>query len=200
MIRAFIAVEIDQSSKQKISKLISFFKQANADVKWVNENQMHLTLKFLGNIKETRVQEISDTLESIANDTSVFNIHLSKIGAFPNIHKPRVIWIGIDKGAENLKNLAAQIENKLEKTDFTKEKREYKAHLTLGRVKSLKNISRLTKLISKTNFKSESEIQIQKLTLFQSTLTSKGAIYTPLKELALKQQKDTFPIGPVDVS
>ncbi len=179
MIRAFIAVEIDQPNKQKLSQLISTLKQANADVKWVNENQMHLTLKFLGNIEKNRVQEISNTLKSIANKASAFNIHLSKISAFPNMHKPRVIWLGIDKGVENLKNLASKLGSR-------QEKREFKPHLTLGRVKSLKNISQLTKLISETSFESDGNISITKLILFQSTLTPKGAIYTSLAKLSLQ--------------
>lgn len=179
MIRAFIAVEIDQPNKQKLSQLISSLKQANADVKWVNETQMHLTLKFLGDIDEDRVQEISDTLKSIADNTSTFKIRLSRIGAFPNLHKPRVIWLGIDKGAENLKNLASQLGKE--------EKREFKPHFTLGRVKSLKNILQLTKLISETPFQSQGEIPITKLILFQSTLTPKGAIYTLLSHLNLKK-------------
>ncbi|MDP8229986.1 MAG: RNA 2',3'-cyclic phosphodiesterase [Candidatus Gorgyraea atricola] len=182
-IRAFVAVEIDQPNKQKLSQVISTLKQANADVKWVNKIQMHLTLKFLGNIEENRIKEISDTLKSIADNFSAFNIHLSKIGAFPNMHKPRVIWLGIDKGAQDLKNLASQ----LEKLGPKEEKREYKAHLTLGRVKSLKNISQLTKLINETPFQSQGNIPITKLILFQSTLTPKGAIYSPLTTLALKQ-------------
>jgi len=179
MIRAFIAVEIDPPNKQKLSQLISKLKQADADVKWVNENQMHLTLKFLGDIEEKRVPEISAALKSMADNTSAFNIHLSEIGAFPNMHKPRVIWIGIDKGVENLKNLASQL--------GTQEKREFKPHLTLARVKSLKNISQLTKLITETPFQSQGNIPITKLILFQSTLTPKGAIYTALAKLILQK-------------
>lgn len=185
MIRAFIAVEIDQPNKQKLSELISRLKSSEADVKWVNESQMHFTLKFLGNIEHAKVDQISDTLKTAASSLKAFEIHLSDIGAFPNMHKPRVIWVGVDKGAENLKLLAAQIETELERLGFAKEKREFKAHLTLGRVKSLKNISQLTRLISEIAFQSEGEIKIDKLILFQSTLTPKGALYTPLAQIKL---------------
>ncbi|MDP6686042.1 MAG: RNA 2',3'-cyclic phosphodiesterase, partial [Candidatus Omnitrophota bacterium] len=126
------------------------------------------------------VPKISDALKQISTQTKEFTIQLSKIGAFPNIKKPRVIWIGIEKGSESLKTLNIKIETGFEKLGFEKEKREYKAHLTLGRVRSLKNISQLTKVIEEIDFKSEKAIKIDKLILFQSTLTSKGAIYTPL--------------------
>ena len=185
MIRAFIAVEIDSPNKQKLSELIALFKKTDTDVKWVNENQMHLTLKFLGNIEEIKVQEVSRALESIIKDFKKFTISFSKIGAFPNINKPRVVWVAIDEGKGTLKLLADKIESRLEKIGFEKEKREFKAHLTLGRVKSLKNISQLTEVIQKTGFQSQDKIKISALILFQSTLAPKGAIYAPLAEIKL---------------
>ena len=179
-IRTFIAIEIDPTHKQKLTHLISTLKQSDSDVKWVNGTQMHLTLKFLGNIEETKVQEISDALTSIANSTREFTITLSNIGTFPNVKRPRVIWIGIDKGKNELKLLAGQIETELEKLGFPKETRDFKSHLTLGRVRSPKNLQNLTKLLTEVSFQSESAIKINKLILFQSTLTPKSVIYTEL--------------------
>ncbi|MDP2924006.1 MAG: RNA 2',3'-cyclic phosphodiesterase, partial [Candidatus Omnitrophota bacterium] len=107
----------------------------------------------------------------------------SAIGGFPNLSHPRVIWIGIDKGAKELKNLAEKIESGLEKFDFRKESHEFKSHLTLGRVKSSKNMLNLVKLLKETSFSSETDISINELILFQSTLTPKGATYTTLMQL-----------------
>jgi 2'-5' RNA ligase len=185
-IRAFIAVEIDQPNKQKILDLISDLKKSEADVKWVTQDQMHLTLKFLGNIDKIKIPEITDAMRSSAQDLTSFTITFSKIGAFPNLNHPRVIWIGIDKGAENLKTITEKIETGLEKLGFKREGREFKPHLTLGRVRTSKNMPELTKLIKEANFSSEGEIQISELILFQSTLTQKGAIYTKIGTAALK--------------
>lgn len=185
MIRAFIALEIDQLHKQKLTELISCLKKSNADVKWVNENQMHFTLKFLGNIEKDMVHKISNILKSIVNDFKTFTIQFSKIGVFPNMRRPRVVWIGIAKGSDSLRLLNDKIETHLEGLGFQREKREYKAHLTLGRVRSSKNIGDLTKLIEEVDFESQDDIKIDKLILFQSTLTPKGAIYTPLLEFPL---------------
>ncbi|MEK6732705.1 MAG: RNA 2',3'-cyclic phosphodiesterase [Candidatus Omnitrophota bacterium] len=187
-IRAFIAVEIDPQTKQKISALVSSLKKSDADVKWITEDQMHLTLKFLGNVEQSKIQEISAALNSISTNFSPFTIHLSNIGAFPNINHPRVIWLGIDIGAEELKILAEKIETGLEKLGFNpstslgtgKEDREFKAHLTLGRVKSSKNIANLIKLLKETVFSLNADIPIEEIILFQSTLFPKGAIYTKL--------------------
>src|SRR3989338_2661620 len=146
-IRAFIAVEIDPETRQKISELISKLKKSNSDVKWITEDQMHLTLKFLGNIDNSKVQDISNALSSISNNFKSFAITLSGIGAFPNLNHPRVIWLGIDKGMDALKNLSERIENEMEKLGFEKENRGFTPHLTLGRLRSSKNMPELTKLI-----------------------------------------------------
>ena len=177
-IRTFIAVEIDSQTKQKISDLIASLKKSNADVKWVTKDQMHLTLKFLGNIEQNKVQEISDVLKSIAGNFKPFSISLSAIAGFPNLNRPKVIWLGIEKGAENLKKLNELIETGLEKIGFRKESREFNPHLTLGRVRTFKNISELTQIINENNI--HNEVKINELILFQSTLTPKGSIYTPV--------------------
>ncbi len=183
MIRAFIAIEIDLPSKQKISRLISELKKSKADVKWITENQMHITLKFLGNIDKERIQNISGVLDEISRNFNAFDIQFSKLDAFPNMKRPRVIWLGVKKGADLIKLLNEKIEKEFEKLGFQKEKREYKTHLTLGRVKSLKNITSLAGSIDKIAFQPTDETKIDRLILFQSTLTPKGAIYAPLSTL-----------------
>lgn len=179
-IRAFIAVEIDPQAKQKISELISCLKKSNADVKWITESQMHLTLKFLGNIDKDRIKEISDALSVISSTLKPFTIGFLGIGAFPNIDHPRVIWIGINKGAASLKILAEKIETTMEKLGFAKESREFTAHLTLGRIRASGNIHNLIKLLKETSFSLETGIVVTEPILFQSTLTPKGAIYSKL--------------------
>jgi len=188
--RAFIAVEIDNLTKQKISDLISNLKKSGADVKWITEDQMHLTLKFLGNIDESKTREISDVLSSISSNFKSFTISLSNIGAFPNLNRPRIIWVGIDKGAEYLKTISEKIETGLKKLEFEKEDREFNLHLTLGRVKTSKNLSELKKLLNETLFNSQNEIKINSLILFQSTLTPKGAIYSKLSTINLQKNQD----------
>ena len=186
-IRAFIAVEIDNQTKQKISDLISNLKKSKADIKWITEGQMHLTLKFLGNIDNGRVQEISGALSSISHNVKPFEITLSDIGAFPNLNRPRVIWAGIAKGAEYLKTISEKIETGLEKLGFEKEDREFNPHFTLGRVKTSKDLTELKKLLNETQFNSENEIKINELVLFQSTLSPKGATYSKLSVISLQK-------------
>lgn len=185
--RAFIAVEIDEQLKQKISKLISNLKKSGADAKWITENQMHITLKFLGNISKDKIGEISDALSIVSSDFKSFKITFSKIGAFPNLDHPRIIWLGIDdNGAESLKMLNKNLENTLKKSGFREEDHSFQPHLTLARIKSGRNISGLVKLIKETDFASGNYTQINKLTLFQSTLNPGGTIYTVISEKYLQ--------------
>ena len=182
MFRTFIAIEIDGINKKILSDVISSLKKSDTNIKWITQDQMHLTLKFLGNVEENTIKNISDAIKSIATNYKKFNLSFSKIGAFPNTKQPRVIWIGIEKGKNELKILNEKIEAECEKLGFEKEKREYRPHLTLGRVKSLKNITNLTNIIDETNFDPQGNVKINKLTLFKSTLTPKGAIYDVLYE------------------
>ncbi len=185
-IRAFIAVEIDNQTKQKISDIISNLKKSKADVKWINESQMHLTLKFLGNIGEDKVQKISEALPVISDSSKSFKIGFSSIGAFPNLNHPAVIWLGIDNGKESLKMLNGKIQTVLEKSGFAREKREFSPHLTLARIRSSKNITNLIKLIEETNLTPAGEILIDKLALFQSALSPKGAVHTVILQKSLQ--------------
>ncbi|MCX5693283.1 MAG: RNA 2',3'-cyclic phosphodiesterase [Candidatus Omnitrophica bacterium] len=185
-IRAFIAVEIDHQTKQKISELISNLKKSDADAKWITEGQIHLTLKFLGNIDEGSVHKISDALSGVSNNFNSFTINFSEIGAFPNLNHPAVIWLGVNKGAEFLKTLNEKIETALEKLRLKQENREFKPHLTLARIRSPNNIQNLVKLIEETDFNSWDDLRISKLTLFQSTLNPKGAAYTIIIEKYLQ--------------
>lgn len=186
-LRAFIAVEIDNLTKQKISKLISDLKKSNTDAKWITENQMHLTLKFLGNIDENKVGDISNALSEITDNFSAFAINLSSLGAFPGMNHPRVVWLGVNKGAGSLIKLNEKIETAMEKTGFKKESRKFEPHLTLARIRTSKNISNLIKLINGASFPAQNDAQIDKLVLFQSTLTPKGALYKIILEKNLRK-------------
>jgi len=191
MLRAFIAIEINDQIKQKISKLISILKKSDTDAKWADEGQMHLTLKFLGNINKDKLLEISDAMSFISNNFKPFAVSFSKIGAFPDTNHPRVIWLGVDKGSENLKILNDKIEATLEKLGFVKESRKFEPHLTLARIRSPKNISNLIKLIRETSYDIGNEAPINKLTLFQSSLDPKGAVYSVLLEKFLQNINGT---------
>ena len=160
-------------------------------VKWVKPDGIHLTLKFLGNIPTSKISLIKEVLDSIAKETVSFQIALSKIGAFPKIDYPRVIWVGLEEGKDKTIELNRKLEERLEKIGFPKESRSFQPHLTLGRVKSSKNKGGLKKsiellnrdlppLLSCESKKGGAKMTVSEIKLFKSTLTPKGAIYTCL--------------------
>jgi 2'-5' RNA ligase len=187
--RIFIAIELNEEMHNKLAAIQSKLKPAGADVKWVEPQNIHLTLKFLGETPPEKIEKIKNTLDAIAANTNTFNISLSQIGAFPNINSPRVIWVGIkDVGAPcNVTLLASEIENELAKLGFPKEDRPFSAHLTLGRVRSPKDRERLKEQItSSATLWRDFAMTVSTITLFQSTLTPKGPIYTALHKSNLK--------------
>jgi len=184
--RTFIAIELSDEIRSSIDQIQSHLKYSGADVRWVEEKNIHLTLKFLGEITEEKLQQVIAALEIIAEEVKPFEISIKDIGAFPKIDFPRVIWVGLDKGALESAELAKKIDDALSKIGFEKESRPFAAHLTIGRVRSPKNKEALKQKISTLNSKFSTKIQlISSVTLFQSKLTPHGPIYTKLHEAKL---------------
>lgn len=187
--RVFVAIELPPEIKDYLAKVQVKLKTANADVKWVNPQNIHLTLKFLGEIDEKQLMEISRILEDTARDRSQFHIRLASFGAFPNIKSCRVIWVGIDKGDAETKEIAKDLEREIEKIGIPKEERAFSSHITIGRMRSSLNRQKLTQALEKLASDSEgfpAESPVTKITLYKSTLTPQGPIYKILKEVNLK--------------
>ena len=107
--RAFIAIELSPEIKDSLEQIQSHLKYSGADVKWIETGNIHLTLKFLGDITEENCGKIKSILGEISRATKPFEMSIKDIGAFPNIDYPRVIWVGLDKGAIESKALAEKI-------------------------------------------------------------------------------------------
>lgn len=181
--RLFIAVHVDVPILNKIAKFVKPFKEKYKSVKWVPIENMHLTLKFLGDVQNDLVEEIQDRLSLI--DSPAFNLKLINVGAFPNMRSPKIFWIGIEEEEDLFTQLFNNVEDQLEHLDFPKEKRAFSPHLTLCRFKD-KIPQELT-----NDFKSYSngEFRVQfinQFSLIQSKLKSTGAEYTVLKNFPLR--------------
>lgn len=178
--RTFIALELSKEVREELSRIEEELKKTGADIKWVTPENIHLTIKFLGNVEETKIAGIKKVLDNISSGEKPFQITLSPaLGVFPNLNYPRVLWAGIDKGSSEAEKIAGLLEHKLEKINFLGEKRPFSAHLTVGRVKSGRNKEGLKEKISSIRVQPKS-CAINNITLFQSSLTPKGARYTPL--------------------
>ncbi len=189
-IRAFIAIDLPEKVKSELKKLMGFLPQEK-HIKWVDVKGAHLTLKFLGNIRESQVPEITENLIKIASSYNPFVLALSGCGAFPSLSKIRVIWVGTEGDIEILKEIQREVEEVMEKLGFQKEERPFKPHITLGRAKDAKKSDLLAKvLVEQSSFKS-CEFTVKEIVLFKSTLTPQGAIYSPISIIPIgKSLKD----------
>ena len=186
MVRSFICVEINKF--EVVSQIEELILRIKFDgVRPVKSNQLHLTLKFLGEVTDAQIGSVKQAIQAI--EFPSFAISLEGMGCFPNLNYIRVVWAGIKEGSENLKQLAELVEGKLNPIGFPKEKRRFSPHLTLARVKKLRNSSdkkQLTAIIQNSKTIPIGDQVIEELILKKSTLTPKGAFYENLLVVQLK--------------
>ena len=185
-IRSFIAIELAPPIKTKIEEIQKKLKSSASDVRWVRPEGIHLTLKFLGNIEQERISEISDIIEQCSTDTTSFTLKVHSLGAFPNESNPKVIWVGAEDDSGNLAKLQRALENKLASIGFKAEKRSYSPHLTLGRLKSPKGKRELSQNLADHKQFECGMFEAKEVCLFKSELKPGGAIYSKLKTFTLQ--------------
>jgi 2'-5' RNA ligase len=164
-------------------------KRSFADVKWVEPQNIHLTLKFLGERDKKKITEIIKAMDGLFMNTPAFYVELSSLGAFPKKEFPRVIWVGLSEGEPQVKEIAEWLDGSIAKLGIPKETRAFSSHITLGRVRSPLNRKQLVEQLNylEGNFpERKPKCLVQKITLFQSTLTPQGPIYAALHEVNLK--------------
>jgi len=188
-VRVFIAIGLESSIKEKIARIQTRLKVTQDKIKWVEPSSIHLTLKFLGEIEEEKLEKVHQITGELGERVSPFKIEVKGMGVFPGFSSPRVIWIEARDTSGELEELAARLEEALVREGFVREKRKWKAHLTLGRVKSLKERERLRELIQKEMETEAGKMEVRDITIMQSQLTPKGAIYTSLGKIYLKGDK-----------
>lgn len=188
MIRTFLAIELPKPILKKIEEVQGDLRSAHADVRWVNPEKIHLTLKFFGNIEESRIDLILKSIEEPIRNTLPFSLKVRGVGAFPNLKNPRVVWMGLVDGKGVVGAFQKQIESQLGKIGFQSEDRPFHPHLTLGRMKSSRGKEELVERMEEHKEEEFGDLQAERVILFKSDLRPTGPIYTPLKELILGGQ------------
>jgi len=133
--RTFIAIELASSVRSRASELIKQLQATNVKASWVKPTQMHLTLKFLGDIPDHEIPEICNLVEQAVCDLPAFDVVFRGCGAFPSIENPRSVWIGVEEGAEEVAIVHEAIDIALKQLRFPRETRRFRPHLTLGRIR-----------------------------------------------------------------
>lgn len=195
--RAFIAIELPPGIQKYLANLQNSLKKSDTNIKWVKSGNIHLTLKFLGDINEEQIDLIKKIIEKISSTLNVQELELNEIGAFPKKERARIIWVGINDESGILKKIAINLENEISKIDIPKETRPFSAHITLGRIKIPRRDLRLAQLLEEIKISTSPEggqnlkFTFSKITLFKSTLTARGPIYERLYEGNLKNNPTT---------
>ena len=184
-IRSFIAIDTLPEVKEEVAKLQEALRSTNAEVRWDSREKFHITLKFLGNVEEATLQSMASLLETELAAFSPFGLIYQGVGCFPNLHRPRVIWVGAHNEDSTLSRVFEKIEQIASSFGFPREERQFHPHITVGRVKGSKNIKALVSEIEVAKFPVQ-QSAINEIILMKSDLKPTGSVYTVLRRFPLK--------------
>jgi RNA 2',3'-cyclic 3'-phosphodiesterase len=180
-LRTFVAVKITGPVRARAGELITKLAGTAANVKWVEPHNLHLTLKFLGDVHQREIVEVCRAVASGAAEVPPFELEVRGAGAFPTAARPRTVWLGAGAGAEQMIVLHDRVEAALAELGYRKEHRRFQTHLTIGRVRGAgPGIAELGTLLQQNADVLIGRMSVQKTTVFCSTLTADGPIYEVL--------------------
>ena len=187
--RAFIAIDLPESVRSFLSEAQEALKSYRFGVKWVRPQNIHLTLKFLGDTATADTDKIAEAMTLAAMNCPIVSLTAKGIGVFPNVRRPRVIWAGLNGQVQTLANLQQTLNAHLANLGFATDTRAFKSHLTLGRVKGKIALDKMIAAIDNLKeFESES-FETREVILFKSELRPSGAVYTRVQAIALQGQQ-----------
>jgi 2'-5' RNA ligase len=185
MIRAFLAIEMPDTLRPSLALVQGELQRSQADVRWVPVHNIHLTLKFFGNVPDDEIAPLALAARQVTRTEEPFQLKATILGAFPSPRAPRVVWLGLGGDVVPLNRLYQRLEKAFAPLGYAPEGRAFHPHLTLGRVKSPSNRDKLARLLEKLPPVDWPPFAVKELILFQSVLSAHGSKYTPLKVIPL---------------
>lgn len=185
LIRCFVAVELPYELRLKIDDYIISLKKIAPKIKWIKAKNLHITLKFLGEIPQSSLQKVQNEMSAVTNVVNPFEMSIQGAGFFPVQNKPRVVWLGLGNENNSIFKLHEWIDKKLEPLGFEREKRRFSPHLTLGRIKFSDNFRHLSEYIHQNEFAS-SKFIVNQILLMKSELKPTGAEYSQIINYSLE--------------
>ncbi len=188
-IRAFISIELPDNVRSDLQKLQEDFKRSFPRFRWVSVNSVHLTLKFLGNVAPDQIEPIKKDLGKIAEEHPAFRLSLKDTGLFPNMRRPRVVWVGLGENIDALSQVQKHIDSALTPLGFPPEKRDFTPHLTLARVPEgmrPDELEEFGKQWTAVKFAGGRYFEAKGINLMKSTLKPTGAVYDVLASFPLR--------------
>lgn len=180
-VRTFIAVEINDSVRRAAAGMVERLREESANASWVAPHNMHLTVKFLGDVTAERIPQICQAVTEAVAGVAPFDLRFRGVGAFPNASRPRTVWLGTEAGQEELASLVDRVEKALKKLGFPREGRAFRGHLTLGRIrKPTPALAALTAMLNEHADFEAGVTSIDGVVVFSSQLSPAGSIYEAL--------------------
>ncbi len=191
VIRAFIAISLTPEIYQNLERVLEDLRVRlpDAAVRWVPARNIHLTLKFLGDVSVANLELLTKLLQSEVGRYAPFEVSVGDIGAFPSIRRPRVVWVGV-KAPADLQALQHGIESETTRLGYTHEEREFSPHLTLGRVSrnaTSQDVQRISEVIGSVKVGFLGAARVQAVNLYRSDLNPHGSVYTQIFSAPLSQ-------------
>ena len=190
-IRAFLAIEVSDDVKSTLTVLTNHLDRARIDgLKPVRPENMHLTLKFFGDVNSTRVDSIVGTITRAAKAIHPFTLRLGNVGAYPNSRNPRVLWVGLDGDVVSLQEAHSRIENALVDINIKPDSRKFSPHLTVARLRNRTSPSerrRAAEVLLTSEYQAGHPIPVERFSLIRSILRPEGPQYTTLADIPLDQ-------------
>jgi 2'-5' RNA ligase len=184
--RSFFAVELSAEIAVGVRKIQGVLKERATGVRWVRPEGIHLTLKFLGEVEQDRIEAIEHKAGEVVQGIRPFTVEIKGGGGFPTAKNPRVIWIGVEDHSGMLKQLQTRIEAGMAELSFTQEKRGFTPHLTVGRLRSGKGNKTVAQAIDAIKTSDLGSLEVREIILFRSHLKPTGAEYTKLGSFPLE--------------
>ncbi|MDT3779687.1 RNA 2',3'-cyclic phosphodiesterase [Nitrospira sp. MA-1] len=193
-LRVFLAVELSLDLCRKVSEFQQQLQNFLPHVNWVRPESIHLTLKFLGNVDASMVDQVLTALEPIGKSQPPFTLEIQGLGVFPHVRRPRILWIGCTGDIPALLNLVSGVEGALDPLDFPSEEKPYVPHLTLARIKH--DNSQVGKVLTHSGLLEQPQnlgiLPVARITLFRSNVTTIGVEYIPLWAVPLNEAVSNF--------
>jgi len=185
-VRLFLAIPVREEILRSLERGVGRLRESRAAVRWVKPVAIHQTVKFLGEAESDRIKALVTSMTAVCDDFAPFPITITGMGAFPGLRSPRVIWAGVRETSGILEKLWIMTEETAENLGWTREKRGFSPHITLGRVKGSLNIARLSEAIRSLENEHWGEQEVRDLVLYRSHLKPEGPEY---------EKVHVFPLG-----
>ena len=180
-IRGFVAIEIPEAIQTRLISVQDELRERIRGGSWVKRGNIHLTLKFLGDVTPNQIGTIKNAINHAVDARSPFSMEIGGIGAFPNLTRPRIIWAGVKTGAEDVTAIAREVDIGLSHHGYERDDKPFRPHFTLARFKRRINLKPFVDVFQRYDTINGATMVVKQIRIVQSRLMSSGAVYTPLE-------------------